>query len=418
MSDSKILGTYDLEKKVEDTLILLEATMKNYGNPNRAVTIENAILQLVKAKASIDGSDRFALMTFGEKIETILEFSDFSFDEISQRLYNKVNILGNKAYVIDAVSAGFKIIAKSMMQLFEGKTFRMIIITEGDVTNREGQQDWRELVDHSEKIGIFIDVVEITNTKHQNVLRSLVAGTKGEYIISSESDAEAYVSSLAPKKKQVSVNETEADKNMKAFLEIIAQPLESLEKKIKLPSDLLKFVKMEDSSTKCAICYSDSCMICRGPSYACGSFCPNCGRFFHEHCFAAWAENSKDSPSPNIGKCPLCFALLKVPGAMYRVKVLQGKLKGAFDVSDQKFTAQKVKAKDLGLKGSQISCSFCRNIFDANEEIFECGNPDCHAYYHQNCFQAMAKHTKDRCRVCDTVQTRRFDANPGLQRIT
>ena len=69
---------------------------------------------------------------------------------------------------------------------------------------------------------------------------------------------------------------------MVAFLEIIAQPLDALEKKIIEPADLLKFVTQKDASTTCAICYSDYCGICKGPSYACGAFCPKCGKFFHD----------------------------------------------------------------------------------------------------------------------------------------
>ncbi|MHA1869757.1 MAG: hypothetical protein ACTSXF_02310, partial [Promethearchaeota archaeon] len=323
---------------------------------------------------------------------------------------------GTKAYLIDAINQGFQTLAKSMMKLFEGKLFRMLIITEGQVDHREDEPDWRELIDKSEKIGIYIDVVEISDIDHKNILRSVASGTHGEYIKCTINDAEAYISSLAPKKKNVSMNQSEADKNMVSFLELIAQPLIRLDDKIKDPMELTKIITSEDESTTCAICHSSTCMICKGPPFACGAYCPNCGRFFHEHCFAAWAENSKDTP-PNIGKCPVCFALLKVPGAMYRVKVLSSRLKGQFEPDEKRYKARKIKARDLGIKGAQIECDWCHNIFDANEDILECGNPDCDAHYHMDCFNEMIKHTKDRCRVCDTLQSRTIDANPALKRI-
>lgn len=416
MSSGNILGTYDLEKKVEDTLILLETTMKNYGDPNRAVVIEDAILQLVSAKQTVDPSDRFALMTFGETSEVLLEFKDWSPDAFKDQLYNNAKILGTEAYLVDAMAEGFQTLAMSMMKLFEGKTFRMVIITEGGIKNREDQPNWRELIDKCDKIGLFIDIIEISDRRHQNFLQSIASGTKGEFISCPLSDVENFIPSLAPKKKLMEVNQSKADKNMTAFLDIIAQPLTKMETQIKNPKDLLNFVTSDDDSTKCAICHSDTCMICKGPSYACGAYCPNCNRFFHEHCFAAWAENSEDTP-PSIGKCPICFALLKVPGAMYRVKVLQGRLKGKFDPPKEKFRAKKVPAKNLGRQGAFIGCAWCHNVFDPSEDIMKCGNPACGAYYHFDCFNEMVKHTKGRCRICDGEQARRMDANPHLQRV-
>ncbi|MBD3352091.1 MAG: VWA domain-containing protein [Candidatus Lokiarchaeota archaeon] len=416
MASEPILGTYDLEKKVEDTLILLEATLKNYGDPNRAVIIEDAILQMIEAKVSAHPPDRYALLTFGETTETVMKFEDWGQKEFKERLYNNINILGARAHLVDGILAGFQELANSMMKLFEGKQFRMLIVTEGQIDHYENQQDWRELVDKCEKIGIFIDVVEITPRPHKNILRSITAGTKGEHIITKLEDVVPYMVSLASRKKITSMNQSEADKNMTAFLEIIAQPLDRLDSRIKSPIDLLNFVTTEDESTKCAICHSNTCMICKGPHYACGAYCPNCGRFFHEHCFAAWAENSKDTP-PSIGKCPVCFALLKVPGAMYRVKVLQGRLKGRFEPKETKYRATKIKAKELGLNGAKIACQWCRNAFDAEEDIMQCGNPNCFAYYHFDCFGDMIKQTKGRCRVCDTKQGRSYDANPVLEKI-
>ncbi len=53
MAPDTIMGTYDLEKKVEDTVILLEITRRTYGDANRAVVIEEAIQELVLAKQRI-----------------------------------------------------------------------------------------------------------------------------------------------------------------------------------------------------------------------------------------------------------------------------------------------------------------------------------------------------------------------------
>lgn len=416
-SSGQILGTYDLERKVEDTLIILESTIKNYGDLNRAVVLEEAILEMIDAKISVNPSDRYALITYGEKVKKIIDFDDWDPKLFKEKLYNDVEILGTKAYLIDGLMNGFQILANSMMKIFEGKQFRILLITEGHVDNKPGEPDWNDLVDKCEKIGIFIDVVQINDKPHRNFIKSLALRTRGEYIECPLEDAVSYIQSLAPRKKIASINQSEKDRNMTAFLEIIAQPLVRMETKIKKPKDLLKFVTAEDDSTKCAICHSQVCMICKGPSYACGAYCPNCDRFVHEHCFAAWAENSKDTP-PSIGKCPICFGLLKVPGAIFRVKVLQAQLKGKLEFNDnEKYRVEKLKAKDLGIKGAQIECLWCYKVFNADEDIIKCGNPNCNAYYHYQCFNNMINHTKNRCRLCDTLQSRGLDAHPALQKI-
>ena len=65
----------------------------------------------------------------------------------------------------------------------------------------------------------------------------------------------------------------------------------TLEEGIKTVADLKKLVTQEDDTMKCGICHSNDCMMCKGPAFACGVFCPECKRFFHQHCCAGWAES-------------------------------------------------------------------------------------------------------------------------------
>jgi hypothetical protein len=149
-----------------------------------------------------------------------------------------------------------------MMRLFEGKQFRMIIVTEGSVDHRQGESDWKELVDKCDKIGLFIDVVEIFNaTPQKTILKSVAAGTHGDFIACRLGDVKNYMQSLSMQKKNVSSNQSQADKGMTAFLDIIAQPLDRIDDKITQPKQLLEFVTSKDEKTKCAICHSDYCMI-------------------------------------------------------------------------------------------------------------------------------------------------------------
>ncbi len=82
-------------------------------------------------------------------------------------------------------------------------------------------------------------------------------------------------------------------------------------------------------------------------------YCPNCGRFFHVHCAAGWAEaqSQKEGMPPNVFKCPVCFSLLKVPGAVNRVKILQARLKEEFIPPTDKVDMKKVKVRNSGQTG-------------------------------------------------------------------
>jgi hypothetical protein len=231
------------------------------------------------------------------------------------------------------------------------------------------------------------------------------------------SELKSWLPSFAAVKKSGNVNQTEADKNLKGLLELIAAPLKTIREQVQKPKDLLALMNSKDPSTKCGICYSPDCMICKGPPFACGAYCPNCNRFFHAHCAAAWAENSKDMPT-NVFKCPICFSLLKVPGELYRVKVLQGRLKDSFHPPSDKVEMQKVQAKDLGLNWQSETCVQCHGIFEKpDDDVIVCGNPECKSKYHPKCLDKVEEIHKGRCRVCDYNFRRKFDARKGIVKI-
>jgi hypothetical protein len=155
-----IMGTYDLEKKVEDTVILLELTKRNYGNPNRAVLIEEAIQELVVAKQRLGSAHRFALVGFGEKAETIIDFDTYyGPEDIMKALVEKAKILGEKSLFMVGLSAAFATAAKSMQKLAEGKIFRILVISEGEFSPEK--VSWDQVTDTAAKIGLFIDAVKL-----------------------------------------------------------------------------------------------------------------------------------------------------------------------------------------------------------------------------------------------------------------
>jgi hypothetical protein len=332
-----------------------------------------------------------------------------------QALYNNVKILGQQAFFLGGLNAAFQAAVKSMQKLAEGKVFRILIISEGLFAPEKG--DWSELADISSKIGLYVDAVKLGQNQDPT-LKRITRSTAGDYVECTIRELKNWLPSFSAVKKQANLNQTEADKNLKGLLELIAAPLKTMREQIKTPQDLLKLVNSQDQSTKCGICYSDVCMICKGPSFACGSYCPNCARFFHIHCAAAWSQNSKDMP-PNVLKCPICFSLLKVPGGMHRVQVLQGQLKELFLPPKDRVDVKKMQAKDLGANWQFETCAKCGGIFNnPDDEVLVCGNESCNARYHPDCLDTVEDDHQGRCRVCDIIIRRKYGANKGIQRVT
>ncbi len=410
-----ILGTYDLEKRVEDTVILLDAKRAFIGDVTRMSIIIRGIMEHIVAKGSLDPADRFALVAFGETPKVYLKFDQFT-PEAFQGALEEVEILGVQSFLADGILMGLQLLIGELQKLSVGKRMRMIIISDGDL--HESKTPWQDTADEAKGLGVFIDALQVLDYNHpSDIMKRCTRITGGDYILSSTVDMASNAASMAVKKQASSTSQTTEDKNLPvALVEKIAAPLIPLSDKIKKPKELIDLVTVDSADTRCAICHSDSCMMCRGPKYACGCFCPQCGRFMHLHCASGWAESQKDMP-PSVLKCPVCFFLLKVPGSIYRIKVLKGRLQDFYDTKNLKFDSKMTSIEEMGERGLTAKCAICNNVFNSGEEFFQCGNPECGAFYHQGCYNDFSRKSGDRCRVCDGRMQLRLGAHPGVQRI-
>jgi len=412
-----ILGTYDLEKKIEDVVILLENTKKNYGNPDRVVEIESGIINLVQTKLTMEAKARFALITFSNRHKVELDFEDFSLEAFQEALYGVELSPSDVANLNVGLNAAFETTVKSMQKLVEGKNFRIIIITEGSFEGKG--RKWEELATVASKVGIGIDAIQVSSAfgSQSDILQSISKKTMGAYFyIESISEIEGVLTSIAPGKAAAvdDAFQSREDRDMKGLLEVIAADLITLEEGITTVEDLKKLVTQDDDNMKCGICHSPDCMFCKGPAFSCGAFCPECGRFFHQHCCAGWAESQKDTPK-SVFKCPVCFHLLKVPGTVHRISVLKEAL-----IENQRqpptIDIKKFNINEIGAAGAVKFCAWCRNVFEPNETVFNC--PKCGAFYHVDCMDIMTDKTMNRCRVCDANFGKSLlKSGGGIQRI-
>ncbi|MHA1292621.1 MAG: VWA domain-containing protein [Promethearchaeota archaeon] len=412
-----ILGTYDLSKKVEDTVILLENTRKAYGNPDVVVEIEAGIISMVQSKIGMESASRYALVSFSNRHNIEIDFEDFSLEAFQDALYSIELSPSNVANINLGLNAAFEVLVKNMQKLAEGKQFRIIIICQGEFEGKG--KKWEELLEISSKVGIVIDTVQISEafSSESEILKTISKRTNGYYIqCKSISDIESTLVSLAPNRVEAGEDafQSQEDKDMKGLLEVIAADLITLEEGIKTVEDLKNLITQEDDKMKCGICHSPDCMFCKGPAFSCGAFCPECGRFFHQHCCAGWAESQKDTPK-TVFKCPVCFHLLKVPATVHRISVLKENL-----IEHRKepisYEIKKFNINEIGAEGAYKFCMWCRNVFNPNEIVYHCGNSSCDAFYHIDCLEEMSEKTLNRCRLCDS-QLGRLKSVAGIERI-
>ncbi|MFO8017522.1 MAG: VWA domain-containing protein [Promethearchaeia archaeon] len=412
----EILGTYDLEKKVEDICVVLENTEKNYGDPDIVVEIEAGLLSMISTKLAMESKTRFALVTFSNRHEVRLDFEDFSQEVFKEALYNIELSPSNKASIDVGMNSAFQVVVKSMQKLAEGKRFRIIMVSDGKFEGKGTK--WQELVNISEKVGIYIDCIQLNPHYGQesNILEKIAKRTDGTYYnVNDISQMEAILTEVIPAKVQEGDNkfQSQEDRNLKGLLEVIAVDMVTVENQIKTVEQLKELLDDESEDMKCGICRMHDCAVNGAPAFSCGMFCPQCDTFYHSHCVSGWAESQKETPK-TVFKCPVCFHLLKVPGSLQRIKVLNQKLKENQREPIQK-GAKKFNINEIGPPAAYKFCSWCRNVFKPDEEVYSCNA--CGAFYHASCMDEMSKKTMNRCRVCDAQLGKSRKKSKGIERI-
>lgn len=125
---------------------------------------------------------------------------------------------------------------------------------------------------------------------------------------------------------------------------------------------------------------------------------------YHIHCLSGWADAqlSENLLASGTCRCPHCFYLLKIPTDVIqaeRLKFLSDSQKTIGMSINDSFPAKYYEdASILGEEALFNSCPFCNLIFDKGQKIIQCGNPECKALYHEDCFKKLKD---NQCKNCD-----------------
>ena len=125
---------------------------------------------------------------------------------------------------------------------------------------------------------------------------------------------------------------------------------------------------------------------------------------FHIHCVAAWADSQKDRQIKRSGtaRCPHCFYLIKIPKEVTQIQKLRILTKGLKNETVKKPEIVPAKyIQDVGVLGDEAlfnACPICQLIFEKGQSAVQCGNLQCNALYHKECF---GKLIENHCKKCD-----------------
>jgi uncharacterized protein YegL len=359
--------------------------------PSRFINALEAIELLVSKVLEKDASNSFALVTFNGKVKKRNDFTR-SREEILDSL-KELTIQGSSP-LGEALGLSIKVIINELRKISD-KIPRILLISDGNAT--KSAIDPLKMARLADQLNIRIDTFPLGEAGHLNILKRLADISNGKYYFNNdletlkESALNYYESSLSDSTSQ----SDDVIKNPQ-YLRKIAAPLLRVQDLTKDQEQKLKQIRGVANYKKCSICFSEKDPITKGSFYLTGRFCPNCNSPFHVHCLAGWAESQDESHLKRSGtvRCPHCFYLLKIPSEVTKAKRLKAlttrsETKAKSGDEEKEHPAYKTVAEELGAEATYSSCPVCNMIFETSDEIIKCGNPDCGALYHEDCFTKL-----------------------------
>jgi uncharacterized protein YegL len=360
-------------------------------SPSRLACSVNALKKLVSERLSLDPATSFAIVRFSTNPEKLLNFSS-----VESEIYNTLDSLKieGESAMGDALAVSIKMIIEELRKV-SAKLPRILLISDGNFTTTA--VDPIKMSRLANELNIKIDTFRLGEASHLNILKRLSDVSNGRYYYINDTQtlkqsaldfARSNLKSSSSKAKKIIENPK--------FLRKIAANLLRVQDLTKDDEQRIKHIRGMADYKKCSICFSDSDPITKGSFYITGRYCPNCMTPFHIHCLAGWADSQDEPKLKRSGtvRCPHCFYLLKIPSEVsqaQKLKVLSG---GSTNVDiesgDKKeVIATQKKTSELGDEAMYNSCPVCNMIFEEDQDIVKCGNPECGTLYHKDCFEKL-----------------------------
>ncbi len=384
-------------------VLCIDASRSMYRSdykPNRLIASINALKKLAELRLEQDPNSAFAVIKFSDTIEKILDFTG-SVDSIHSSL-NSIRFGGNSA-LGDALGLSIKIIIAELRKV-SAKVPKILLVSDGIYTKTEA--DPLKMAQLAQGLSIKIDTFSLGDAGSTSILRKLSDATGGRfyYTNSPESLLDSARSLAGDNIKSFDTPSSEAILKNPAFLRKIAADTLRVQDLTEDQEQRLQQLRGNVDYKKCSICFSDTDPDTGGTFFLTGRYCPNCHTPFHIHCLAGWASSMGETSVKQSGtcRCPHCFYLLRIPTEVQQVRKLRTlsstTSKQIGPKEPDNFPARAVNINDLGEDALYNPCPVCSYIFEPGTEVIECGNYDCGALYHRECFKKLIN---DQCKSCD-----------------
>ncbi|UCC19744.1 MAG: VWA domain-containing protein [Promethearchaeota archaeon] len=393
------------ENRIPENLVICIDTSRSMFrkdfSPNRLACCISAAKTLIQNRFKIDTLSAIALIKYSDKPKKVIDFISSSFGDKLIQALNSFRCEGYSA-MGDALALSIKILIAELRKI-GAKTPRIVLVSDGRYVR--SAVDPIKMARVAQGLNIRIDTFGIGNTGKDNILKKISDITGGRYFYNPDFE------SLNRSAQEI------ADDNYKtynaakevlienpAFLRKIAADLLRVQDLTKDQEQRAKQIRGEVDFKKCSICFSDQDPYTKGTFYITGRYCPSCTTPFHIHCLAAWADSQKNHKIKRSGtaRCPHCFYLLKIPIEVTQIQKLRVLTKGVKEKLNQTPEIMPAKfIKDVAMLGEEAlfkACPVCQLIYEKGQSAVQCGNLQCNALYHEDCFKKLKE---GHCKSCD-----------------
>ncbi len=396
-----------MAEKIPENVVLCVDTSRSMVRtdyrPNRIISSVDALKNLVKLRLETDPKSNFAIVSFLEKPTLILEFTNL-ISVIHDHLDSL--IIGGKSPLAEALGLSIKVAVRELRKI-EAKAPKILLVTDGNYLQTD--TDLFKIVKLSRSLNIKIDVFRIGETSDYKTIKKIseLSGGRIYYVNSSESLMDAARSFATDNVKMPGSDENSAVRNPAILRKIAADPLR-VQDLTEDQEQRIKQLRGEADYKKCSICFSETDPNSKGTFFLTGRYCPNCQSPFHIHCLAGWAasQNERNIKQSGTCRCPHCFYLLRIPtdvSQMRKLRTLSALSQKKTEIhGPETYQATKINSSDLEGDELYSSCPVCNYIFEPDQEIIECGNPDCGSLYHLECFSKLIN---GQCKSCGNKLT-------------
>ncbi len=386
-------------------------------SPNRLEACKTGILNFMQTRINHDGavgsSSAYSLVIINDAARKVFDFSDTaSFDQFTT--YFETLACHGRSALGEGVGMAIKILIEDI-RTNGARSPKIIIFSDGKYT--QSKVDPIKMANLSQQLGIRMDTIRVGDVEHFSILKQLADTTGGLYNYANNATLIVnYVNELATSNIELpSSNLSKSKENVSTkVLKKIAAPLldeSEMNRGTKDQKGLLERLRGTKSYERCSICFQPNDPYSKTSFSISGRFCPNCATPMHTTCASMWAKNQDKQGDGTVFRCVHCLYLLKIPASVQTAvrmhQSLKKDMKGAQGRSHtpQSFPVSQAVASSYGEEAMYSACPVCDGIFEEDDQVLKCGNPDCHAIYHLKCFNKLTNHA---CKSCGAKMTRLF----------